>query len=136
MTTDMPSLVPPLVFAPGEDPDLITAGNYDIWHENHGYQLCFWSVVCGEPHRASADAERAANEHNRARIIAALDPAALAAMLAEARANALRDALKAVKHTTVCQGQPWPDDRPGVWCAAITACENAVNALNEKEPQT
>lgn len=49
---------------------------------------------------------------------------------AEAKVEKLRAALQSmpsvVRHTTVCQGPSWPDDRPGVWIAALTACENAV----------
>lgn len=43
--------------------------------------------------------------------------------------GALRDMPKKVRHTTVCQGPNWPDDRPGVWIAALTACEAQVQQV-------
>lgn len=46
--------------------------------------------------------------------------------------GALTDMPKAVLRTTICQGPQWPDDRPGVWLAALEACaksvQTAVNA--------
>ena len=40
--------------------------------------------------------------------------------------GALTDMPKAVLRTTVCQGPQWPDDRPGVWLAALEACAKSV----------
>lgn len=40
--------------------------------------------------------------------------------------GALTDMPKAVLRTTVCQGPVWPDDRPGVWLAALEACAKSV----------
>ena len=42
--------------------------------------------------------------------------------------GALTDMPKAVLRTTVCQGPQWPDDRPGVWLAALEACAKSVQA--------
>jgi len=39
---------------------------------------------------------------------------------------ALADMPKAVLRTTICQGPAWPDDRPGVWLAALEACAKSV----------
>ena len=81
-TPDLTNLVKPLAWATDDDPDCLTAGNYDIWHEGHGYKLYFWSVVQGEPHPNLAAAQFAANADHAARVISALDQAALAEVMA------------------------------------------------------
>jgi len=49
--------------------------------------------------------------------------------------GALTDMPKAVLRTTVCQGPQWPDDRPGVWLAALEACAKSVQtAVNAALP--
>lgn len=66
--------VKPLVFvADDEDPDRVTAGDYDIYHEGHGYQVYFWSIVTGDPCRTLADAEAFVWRHHEARIRAQLE---------------------------------------------------------------
>jgi hypothetical protein len=72
---------------------------------------------------AEKEARRAA-----ARIVSALDPAALAAMVAEARANALREAAEFVTD----EAASFPDSV--AWCVHDLA--KAILALIDKEPQT
>jgi len=62
------------------------------------------------------------------------DNAALRAKVARLE-GALTDMPKAVLRTTVCQGPQWPDDRPGVWLAALEACAKSVQtAVNAAIP--
>lgn len=85
------ALVKPLEWEAGEYPDEMTAENYNIWHEGHGFQVYHWSIVCGEPHPTLAAAQAAAEADYRARIAAVLDLTAVErlmkadAALAEAR---------------------------------------------------
>jgi hypothetical protein len=112
MTPDMKPLVAPLV-----------------WEQKEGGFSAFCDVsdltyfCLTDEGRNECDTVRAA------RIIAALDPAALAAMIAEARDNALREVLeiagRAVKaaHTDEMQEM-------------ANKTYDAIEALNAKEPQT
>jgi hypothetical protein len=73
--------VKPLVWvADDEDPDCISADKYDIYHEWHGYQVYFWSIVCGEPHKDLSSAQAWAWNHHKGCILAALDVTAPDAM--------------------------------------------------------
>ena len=109
-------------------------------------------VLEGVPRHYDANAERVILEADALAAIArmgremALDVLASSGQAAEAyaaqlAAEAERDALrakvarlegvltdmpKAVLRTTVCQGPVWPDDRPGVWLAALEACAKSV----------
>ena len=60
--------------ADADDPDRISAGDYDIYHEGLGYQVYFWSIVTGELHGTRTDAEAFASQHHVARILAAIQP--------------------------------------------------------------
>ena len=66
-----------------------------------------------------------AQEAYAAQIAAEAEAAALRAKVARLE-GALTDMPKAVLRTTVCQGPVWPDDRPGVWLAALEACAKSV----------
>lgn len=104
MQIDLAKLVKPLVFAADEYPDCMTAGNYDIWQEGHGYQVYFWSVVQGDPHRTLEAAQAAANADHAARVIAALDEEALAevtAIIAEALRNNLDEWARRYVHRAI-----------------------------------
>lgn len=96
--TDARELVKPLEWRAGDDPDCMTAGDYEIWHEGHGYQLYFWSIVQGEPFALHCEAEGLAWQLHRARILSALNPAFLE------RVERLEAAAKAVLDNA---------DRPG-----------------------
>ena len=66
-----------------------------------------------------------AAEAYAAQLAAEAEAAALRAKVARLE-GALTDMPKAVLRTTVCQGPVWPDDRPGVWLAALEACAKSV----------
>ena len=42
--------------------------------------------------------------------------------------EALQSMPEAVVHTTLDDGPQWPEDRTGVWLAAINACKNVVQS--------
>ncbi len=42
--------------------------------------------------------------------------------------EALQSMPEAVVHTTLDDGPPWPEDRTGVWLAALHACKNVVQS--------
>ena len=42
--------------------------------------------------------------------------------------EALQSMPEAVVHTTLDDGPLWPEDRTGVWLAAIHACKNVVQS--------
>ena len=71
--------------------------------------------------------EKDAKAHEKEIAVWAENYAALERKVARLE-GALRDMPKAVLHTTVCQGPQWPDDRPGVWLAALEACAKSVQA--------
>lgn len=75
------AIVRPLEWVAGEFPDEMTAENYNIWHEGHGFQVYHWSIVCGEPHPTLAAAQAAAEADYRARIASALDVEKIAALV-------------------------------------------------------
>ena len=82
----------------------------------------------------ATEAERvAAYEKTRAEASEA-EAAALRERVARLE-GALTDMPKAVLRTTICQGPQWPDDRPGVWLAALEACAKSVQtAVNAAIP--
>ena len=51
----------------------------------------------------------------------------LEAKLAKA-VEALQSMREAVAHTTLDDGPLWPEDRTGVWMAALHACKNVVQS--------
>ena len=51
----------------------------------------------------------------------------LEAKLAKA-VEALKSMPEAVVHTTLDDGPQWPEDRTGVWLAALHACKNVVQS--------
>ena len=79
-------IIKALEWEAGEYPDEMTAGNYNIWHEGHGFQVYHWSIVCGEPHPTFAAAQVAAEADYRARIAAALDLTAVERLVEAAEA--------------------------------------------------
>jgi len=44
----------------------------------------------------------------------------------------LNMALEAVRRTDVGDGPKWPEDRPGVWLAALEACDKVIVKLIEE----
>ena len=92
-----------------------------------------------EKHRSRAEAaeaeaaamrdrvEKDAKAHEKEIAVWAENYAALTAQVARLE-GVLTDMPKAVLRTTVCQGPVWPDDRPGVWLAALEACAKSVQA--------
>ena len=68
-----------------------------------------------------------AQEAYAAQLAAEAERDALRAKVARLE-GVLTDMPKAVLRTTVCQGPQWPDDRPGVWLAALEACAKSVQA--------
>lgn len=66
-----------------------------------------------------------AAEAYAAQLAAEAERGALRAKVARLE-GVLTDMPKAVLRTTICQGPKWPDDRPGVWLAALEACANSV----------
>jgi len=80
---------------------------------------------------AEAKALKDAKAHEKEIAVWSENYAALERKVARLE-EALADMPKAVLRTTVCQGPQWPDDRPGVWLAALEACaksvQTAVNA--------
>jgi hypothetical protein len=154
MTPDMKPLVAPLVWectdwssgdgVQGENDCEWTA---EIWRYN-SYIISWvgsgdFEVETPTGERIKADslkaAKAAAQADYAARIIAALDPAALAAMLAEARANALREAAdvdwshgRDVLDVAPEYLTPW---QRGL-VAGQTVMRAAILALIDEEPQT
>lgn len=134
--TDLTKLVKPLEWHEGDEPHEWKSGPYDVWHELGKFQVYWWAIALGKPHDTEADAMAAANAHNAARIIAAMDQGALPAMVRAAERRGYERGIDASALRYRAGSGPDSWDYFAIAEAAIIDLKSFNPALTDKNPQS